>query len=986
MSFQKSSTALIIFILVLTNVYAFEFTAHKNDVNQRFSISSQEDVNPYTGDLNINYPLLTVPGRNGMDINLLLSYSSNRYLPPGTNPHVKEVNDALKVAPSWAGLGWDLNYGSISCDNRYLQPREEYYDPCGDEIYQIVIPGGISGKIVKDPNAGYVFEKYNYWKVEAFEGNGIILKWVITDDKGTKYYFDNVGYYRELPDFSKNDPYTINYQRNIKWDLTKIVDLNGNEIKAEYSKEKYYANNVYEYNDEFYFKNEGGFEPTTIKTDFISSSRLNKITSPTGHNVKFEFDIDNPHNRLDDGGFEEATTWRQEHSPYEFYHAIGTNWYILGFRDREYTDFNVADHDRDGDKELKFSFHNDAGRGETLDASFQLIQKVDGLAANTQYVFSCDVKYDGDFTRVQNIDFRLSPSVFVWEGSCHNECQSKSVWEICNGNNQICQQRLCDPISPGDYGNYSSYPRYVLTPRNLEYNNLGNWYKFQRTVSSSVGLGCGGTSIFVNLFVEVQLPKIIGEGDVNADIYFDNCELVPAIEERKLEMIKLKDENLRNFAIYDLEYSYLTGIPDQYKGENDSLLALKSIQRVNPLRPNSERLPATEFTYYTSGDGVGAIQKIKYPNGGYSTYAYQNKLDPQDSTWKGTKVTRKTIYDNKGNSYTFNYAYDLGKFDSSEKTYGHSYFEITDPRGFKTKQYFYTDEDNWRKSGLSHKTETQISGENYLIERNTYELAPLSSSSDPYKFYQQRLTNSKKIQENKITEAQYSNFNSRNGLPEQIRELGSGFSVNSERCTINSYWNDPSNKHVTTNPDSATIKEGSCSGDIKSKTEYLYSTNVYDYGELKEQKSYIDNNNFVSEKYQYDQYGNLIAQVSPNGETTTYEYSEEHNYAFPTKVTMTNGFAKEIGYDKTSGAIVWEKDVDERTTKYFYDPFLRLLSIKDDDVYEYENNLCGNHVIDFGEQCDPPGSSYDGCATYNGENNGPCNSHCMCLYGRYREP
>jgi hypothetical protein len=63
------------------------------------SINNQELVNENTGDLNYGIPILTIPGENGFNYELKLSYNSDF---------------APDDEASWVGWGWNLNIGSIT--------------------------------------------------------------------------------------------------------------------------------------------------------------------------------------------------------------------------------------------------------------------------------------------------------------------------------------------------------------------------------------------------------------------------------------------------------------------------------------------------------------------------------------------------------------------------------------------------------------------------------------------------------------------------------------------------------------------------------------------------------------------------------------------------------------------------------------------------------------------------------------------------------
>lgn len=86
------------------------------------------------GDLNLSIPVLTVPGRNGLDFNITFSYASS----------IKATQQS-----SWVGLGWSFDPGSITRDVQsvYADGQAHTVDYAEVPVYQpdmyyVSIPGG----------------------------------------------------------------------------------------------------------------------------------------------------------------------------------------------------------------------------------------------------------------------------------------------------------------------------------------------------------------------------------------------------------------------------------------------------------------------------------------------------------------------------------------------------------------------------------------------------------------------------------------------------------------------------------------------------------------------------------------------------------------------------------------------------------------------------------------------------------------------------
>lgn len=91
--------------------------------------------------------------------------------------------------------------------------------------------------------------------------------------------------------------------------------------------------------------------------------------------------------------------------------------------------------------------------------------------------------------------------------------------------------------------------------------------------------------------------------------------------------------------------------------------------------------------------------------------------------------------------------------------------------------------------------------------------------------------------------------------------------------------------------------------------------------------------------YTYDDLGNRLSEVDPNGHSTTYSYQDSFDtacpttttFAFLTKVTDALGHVAEHGYDSCTGLLAWTKDANDIANsragaQYSYDYMNRVLS------------------------------------------------------------
>jgi hypothetical protein len=169
---------------VSTSAPAVKTFALQGDISGLASNS----VNLFSGDVAYPLNLISLPGHNGLDAGVSISYNSN----------VQHQTDLwnLEAANSILGLGWSLGTSKIICDNKQTGTRED------DEYY--LVDGGSSTMFIRTDNgvdaegSYYVYEteKYQFWKIKfyydlaeaGYNGSGP-NKWVIIREDGSKYIY-----------------------------------------------------------------------------------------------------------------------------------------------------------------------------------------------------------------------------------------------------------------------------------------------------------------------------------------------------------------------------------------------------------------------------------------------------------------------------------------------------------------------------------------------------------------------------------------------------------------------------------------------------------------------------------------------------------------------------------------------------------------------------------------------------------------------------
>jgi len=88
----------LVLLLVSSVLFGQTTGPTQPEVQGFMPINSNDRVDLYSGDLNKNIPLMTIPGPEGMSYPINIFYNSNL---------------SMEMMPSMVGLGWNLNTGAI---------------------------------------------------------------------------------------------------------------------------------------------------------------------------------------------------------------------------------------------------------------------------------------------------------------------------------------------------------------------------------------------------------------------------------------------------------------------------------------------------------------------------------------------------------------------------------------------------------------------------------------------------------------------------------------------------------------------------------------------------------------------------------------------------------------------------------------------------------------------------------------------------------
>ena len=237
-------------------------------------------VNLFTGDVALPMNLIALPGHNGLDVNVSISYSSNVQ---------HQVNVWNQDAPTGVlGLGWQMDIPKIVCDHKQTGARE-------DDTYYIV-EGGVSNRLVRTTSgtdAGGVFylyeaKNYQFWRIKYYYDPSEIHhspgygsgpnKWEITKEDGTRYVYGDKNSGRQTVqwvvrwgNWIGNSAQTTNQSRMASiWNLSEINNRWGEKMTFAYA-------------------NVEQFVGSTAGQQHTEASYLSRITDALGRKVVFHY-------------------------------------------------------------------------------------------------------------------------------------------------------------------------------------------------------------------------------------------------------------------------------------------------------------------------------------------------------------------------------------------------------------------------------------------------------------------------------------------------------------------------------------------------------------------------------------------------------------------------------------------------------------------------------------------------------------------------
>ncbi|MHA1872770.1 MAG: RHS repeat-associated core domain-containing protein [Candidatus Heimdallarchaeaceae archaeon] len=939
---------------LLTESDSGEFSPHRIDPSQPRNLVVKEDVDLYTGSLFVNYPLKSLPGRNGMNAQLSLSYNS----------YINQSMEPYKQSP--IGLGWSYHYGFIYRDMNNTASLD-------DDTFYLVMPGSttreklIYAEDISENEKLFTTEFEKHWIIIAqisddpYNIAGII-NWTLRDGRGRLYYFNHqrftIGTYQSFEDYQWYGKRIV-YQ----WDLTKIEDLFGNKVTLDYIDEIYPLDSGIAKMWQLY--GEFGGPPGThycFDSRFGRSGTLHTMDSELGHI------------QINDGGIIPAYTFVYENSDCaegceildnpEFnspvYESCSSTeeTIIEGPCAAFCASYGQPEEGCQINTCSASSYENNwvVDNGITQNEGALIFRPQDaevndfyGYKVGTiiQTIPNEEIKKGNKF--VINVRYAI-PQLYT--ENCNSEPVAQieaSVETSMLGSSQIMLIPLSHSFVSYNKANYEESAQdltFVWYNQYCEFNGQEIECSFPNRSSFTTD----------NLMIYIKVGTIYWQGGA--------CKVtggqinVYSISMKKIELpkklygvlvdIQPSSQNFYPFESYDwtkTKYNIFYKLNyTQIEINGKEFFTLSNIT-VEKLSTNSGQvlgtLPPTKFEYYTSQPYKGLLKRMTYPTGGSVIYEYENPGE-----WEGRGVFRvinKKIYDyNNELLATFSYTYSNQYYHQEDGILGHGETVMINPVGVSNLYYFYNEpeqDSNYKLKGtLLQVTALSESGET-ITESYDYELIT-NPRQIPNTYFKQ--LNSETIVKTKngntvyyTTEFQDYDYGQEGfGVPKKIR-----YSVNGnheeDKIIEKKFWSDFSpEKNILNKVEEIKILDDD--NNLISKVQYTYYTNN---GKLKEIKRYnLQTGEIFTSIKSYNEYGNIKTITNPRGNTVSFGY-DENNLFIVNKTNELFGLMWTKEYSPF-GELLKITDANGAAIYYTYDIFGRRKKIRWNDqqgFYEYYN-------------------------------------------------
>jgi hypothetical protein len=202
-------------------------------------------VNLYTGDVALPLSLISLPGHNGLDVNVSINYSSANLQSMAGTWNQESPTDVL-------GLGWNMDMPRVVADLKQTGTRED------DEYFLLM--GGASNKLIRTTSGydaiggyyAYETKNYQFWKIRFYYDISELYgstnygygpnKWVVIKEDGSTLVFGDRNSNRKTLQYTVrwenwigNSSQTIGQSQIVNaWNLSEMVNAWNEKVTFEY--------------------------------------------------------------------------------------------------------------------------------------------------------------------------------------------------------------------------------------------------------------------------------------------------------------------------------------------------------------------------------------------------------------------------------------------------------------------------------------------------------------------------------------------------------------------------------------------------------------------------------------------------------------------------------------------------------------------------------------------------------------------------------
>ncbi len=414
-----------------------------------------------------------------------------------------------------------------------------------------------------------------------------------------------------------------------------------------------------------------------------------------------------------------------------------------------------------------------------------------------------------------------------------------------------------------------------------------------------------GNNIFINTGSGFQL-------DTSFELPTLSNNRVISLEGRRTLIGDFNGDGLLDFLKHFTGYpsGYMVGYDDMnvlYENENESSL-LTGIEaqdfetdftythaRIQD-QSNKVPFPVQVLESMTQSDGLGNTTETTYEYKG-ADYYYRN---PHDKKFAGFAEVIET----KANGSRVITKYHQGNGEQGNEP-ADSYFTL----GKVYETSVYDDNNNL-----------------YTRSRNNYNVVPNGSGSR----FTQNKSNTTQIfdgNSNSVDTAESFEYSSYGNISKHVQHgivdsnADGSFSDigNDKRTQYLTYFNNPVN-YIVGLPDNETLKDNS--NNKVSERQHSYNQT----GNRIKTSSWISGSDYSTEKFEYNQIGQVIKQIDPLGNVTNIEYDQYHMY--PSLVSNSLGHTTQYEYDTAFGKVISTTTENGTQSTNEYDAFGRLIETK----------------------------------------------------------